>query len=140
MTVLAGGRYDNLVKELGGPELSGIGFSCGLERLSILKGYETKQEEKKVDFYVIDMTSSSNYVFNIVETIRDKGFDCELNYYDRSMKSQFKSSERKDAKYIVIVGEDEMKGNTLTIKDVANKNQTTISINDLDSYLNKLEA
>lgn len=140
LTVLAGGRYDNLVKELGGPELSGIGFSCGLERLTILKGIESKQEDKKVDFYVIDMTSSSNYVFNVVEIIRDKGFECELNYYDRSMKSQFKSSERKDAKYIVIIGEDELKGNTLTIKDVVNKSQSSISFNELQNYLDKLEA
>ena len=140
LTVLAGGRYDNLVKELGGPEQSGIGFSCGLERLLILKGYESKTADKKSDFYLIDMTGSSNYVLNIAESIRDKGFDCEINYYDRSMKSQFKSSERKEAKYIVIVGEDELKTNTLTIKNVANKSQESVNFVDLDSYLDKLEA
>ena len=140
LTVLAGGRYDNLVKELGGPELSGIGFSCGLERLLILKNYEGVQADKKVDFYLIDMTSSSNYSLKIAEVIRDKGFCLDVNYYDRSLKSQFKSSERKDAKYIVIIGEDEIKGETLTIKDVANKSQSSIKYGDLESYLNKLEA
>lgn len=140
LTVLAGGRYDNLVKELGGPELSGIGFSCGLERLVILKNIESIQSDKTVDFYLIDMTSSSKFAFDVAETIRDKGFTLDMNYYDRSMKSQFKSSERKDAKYIVIIGEDELKSQSLTIKDVLNKTQNIVPFKDLDNYLNKLEA
>ena len=138
LTVLAGGRYDNLVEELGGPSLSGIGFSCGLERLSILKGEDSNDIDKNVDFYLIDMSKSSAYAFEIAEKIRDKGFSLEMNFYDRSMKSQFKSSDRFKAKYIVIVGEDEVNSKTLNIKNVSKQEQTTIKYDELEKYLNSL--
>ena len=140
LTVLAGGRYDNLVEELGGPSISGIGFSCGLERLSILKGDNTEESDKTVDFYLIDMSKSSEYSFKIAESIRDKGFSLEMNYYDRSLKSQFKSSSRCKAKYIVIVGDDEVKSNTLNIKNVSEQTQETYQYSDLEKYLCTLEA
>ena len=140
LTVLAGGRYDNLVEELGGPSLSGIGFSCGLERLTILKGEDEGSLDKKTDFYLIDMSSSSSYAFSVAEIIRDKGYSLEMNFYDRSMKSQFKSSDRCKAKYIVIIGEDEVNNKTINIKDVKKQSQSTIKFNELDKYLSSLEA
>ena len=140
LTVLAGGRYDNLVEELGGPSLSGIGFSCGLERLSILKGEESCEFVKNCDFYLIDMSKSSEFAFKVAETIRDKGFSLEMNFYDRSMKSQFKSCDRCNAKYIVIIGEDEVNNKSVNIKDVAKQSQGTYKFEELNKFLDSLEA
>ena len=138
-TVLAGGRYDNLVKEMGGPELSGIGFACGLERLVMMV-----QEENEItntglvlDYYIIDMTKGSTYAFKVADTIRKHLFNTEMNVYDRSLKSQFKSADRKLAKNIVIIGEDEMNNSTLTIKNSETKNQVNIKFNELETYLEK---
>ncbi len=140
-TVFAGGRYDSLVQELGGPALSGIGFAIGLERLLILAKAEDAlaEIEEYVDCYVIDMTKSSNYALEVATVLRNNFYTTELNYYDRSMKSQFKSSDRKNALYVVIIGEDELNNKTVTIKNTLNKEQNTIPFTDLISYLEERE-
>lgn len=140
-TVLAGGRYDELVKQMGGPELSGIGFACGLERLCLMVDEENKEEKDyslPCDFYIIDMADGSDLAFKTAQKLRAELFNVELNYYARSMKSQFKSADRKKARYIIIIGEDEVKENKLTIKDSLNKTQTSISYSDLDKFLEDL--
>ena len=138
-TVLAGGRYDNLVKEMGGPELSGIGFACGLERLVMMAQEENELTniELQVDYYIIDMTKGSTYAFMVADTIRKHLFNVEMNVYDRSLKSQFKSADRKLAKNIVIIGEDEMNNSSLTIKNSETKNQVNIKFKELETYLEK---
>ena len=140
-TVFAGGRYDSLVEELGGPKLSGIGFAIGMERLLILAKAEDALAdiEEYVDCYVIDMTKSSNYALEVATALRNNFYTTELNYYDRSMKSQFKSSDRKNALYVIILGEDELNNKTVTIKNTLNKEQNTIPFTDLISYLEERE-
>ncbi|MDO4500648.1 MAG: histidine--tRNA ligase [Erysipelotrichaceae bacterium] len=136
-TVFGGGRYDNLVEELGGPSISGIGFAIGLERLMILAKAEDALApiEDVVDFYIIDMSKSSNYAFKVAETLRKAFYTVELNYYDRSMKSQFKSSERKGAEYVIIIGEDEVNNETVTIKNTKDRSQEVIKFADLLNYM-----
>jgi len=138
-TVLAGGRYDNLVKEMDGPELSGIGFACGLERLTMMVEEENQMEnlELPCDFYIIDMTGGSDYTFKLATELRNELYNVELNVYPRSMKAQFKSADRKQAAYIIIVGEDELNNQTLTIKKNADKSQISIKYDELDAYLDK---
>ncbi len=140
-TVFAGGRYDNLVEELGGPKLSGIGFAIGMERLLILAKAEDALApiEEYIDCYVIDMTKSSNYALEVASLLRDNFYSTELNYYDRSLKSQFKSSDRKNALYVVIIGEDELNNKTVTIKNTITKEQNTIPCDELISYLEDRE-
>lgn len=140
-TVLAGGRYDNLVKEMGGPEISGIGFASGLERLVMMSEEENPMEnlELPCDFYVIDMTKGSNYAFKVAEELRRELFNVEFNVYDRSMKSQFKSADRFNASYIIIIGEDELSNQTLTIKNNQTKEQVNIPYADLYNYVESLE-
>ena len=140
-TVFAGGRYDSLVEELGGPKLSGIGFAIGMERLLILAKAENALAdiEEYVDCYVIDMTKSSNYALEVATALRNNFYTTELNYYDRSMKSQFKSSDRKNALYVIILGEDELNNKTVTIKNTITKEQNTIPFTDLISYLEERE-
>ena len=140
-TVFAGGRYDDLVKQLGGPELSGIGFAIGLERLLILAKAEDALApiEEEIDCYVIDMTKGSSYALEVATTLRNNFYTTELNYYDRSMKSQFKSSDRKHAIYVVIIGEDEMNNRMVTIKNTITKQQNTIKFDELIDYLEERE-
>ena len=140
-TIFGGGRYDNLVEELGGPSISGIGFAIGLERLLILATAEDALApiDNYIDCYLIDMTDSSNYALKVAETLRENFYSCELNCYSRSMKSQFKSSERKNATYTIIIGEDEMNNNTVTIKDSETKEQINVSLADLIETLVGME-
>ena len=139
-TLFGGGRYDNLVKEMGGPELSGIGFAMGVERIVILAEAEGVFDEYKpsIDVYVIDMVNSDPYVIEVASLLRANSYSTEMNYYSRSMKSQFKSCDRKNAKFIVIIGEDELKNRTVTLKNVQNKTQDVISIDELIDKLDEL--
>ena len=140
-TIFGGGRYDNLVKEMGGPELSGIGFAIGVERLAILCDAEQIFDEYKplLDCYVINLNESKDYALAILDNLRANAFASEIDYYGRSLKAQFKSSERKNARFVIIIGEDEVKDNTVTIKDTLTKAQETVKKDELIDRLDKLE-
>lgn len=139
-TIFGGGRYDNLVKEMGGPQMSGIGFAIGVERLLILAKAEQVLEEykKELDVYVINLNDNPDYALDIIEELRNNSFMCEMDYYKRSLKAQFKSSERKNARFVVIIGEDEVKDNTVTLKDTLTKAQETIKKEELTERLDQL--
>ena len=139
-TIFGGGKYDNLVKEMGGPEISGIGFAIGEERLIILAEAEGVFDEYKpyVDAYVIDMTKGSAYALKIANDLRMNSYTTEINYYDRSMKSQFKSSDRKGARFVVIIGEDEMNKNTVMLKDTRTREQYEVNSDELVDKLDLL--
>ena len=139
-TIFGGGRYDNLVKEMGGPELSGIGFAIGLERLAILCDAEKVFTEYKpqIDAYVINLNCDANYALRVLQDLRSGGFTSEIDYYSRSLKAQFKSSERKNARFVIIIGEDEIKNNEVTLKDTLTKSQESIKVSDLVDRLDQL--
>ena len=139
-TIFGGGRYDNLVSEMGGPELSGIGFAIGVERLAILCDAEGIFDEFKtvLDCYVINLNDTKDYALNITETLRHNGLMTEMDYYGRSLKAQFKSSERKNARFVIIIGEDEVKANTVTIKDTLTKAQESVNKDELVDRLDQL--
>ena len=137
-TIFGGGRYDNLVKEMGGPEISGIGFAIGVERLTILadaeKIFDNLLEEEGIDAYVINLvpkTLDNGYALKIAQLLRENEYTVEVNYYERSLKSQFKSSDRKKARFVFIVGEDEMNNNVVTLKDTLTKAQETIKYEEI---------
>ena len=139
-TIFGGGRYDNLVKEMGGPELSGIGFAIGLERLAILCDAEKVFTEYKpeIDAYVINLNSDAGYALNVLQDLRTGGYSAQMDYYARSLKAQFKSSERKNARFVIIIGEDEIKNNEVTLKDTLTKSQESVKVNEIVDRLDQL--
>ncbi|MDD5791114.1 MAG: histidine--tRNA ligase [Erysipelotrichaceae bacterium] len=139
-TIFGGGRYDSLVKEMGGPEISGMGFAIGVERLIILAKAEGVFDEYKpsTDVYVIDMTKGSDYALEVATILRNNSYATELNYYDRSMKAQFKSSERKNARFVAIIGEDEMNNGTIALKDTKDRSQRIVKLDELIDCLDSI--
>lgn len=139
-TIFGGGRYDNLVKEMGGPEISGIGFAIGVERLLILADAENIFDEykKEIDCYVINLNQEPDYALRIAEELRNNSYTTEMDYYARSLKAQFKSTERKNARFILIIGEDEIKNNTVTLKDSLTKAQEEVNKDELIDRLDSL--
>lgn len=141
-TVFAGGRYDHLVEYFGGPELSGMGFAIGLERLLMLateEGYEFTLP-KELDAYVISLGNVGSTPLVIANKLRDKGYKCEVNMTARSLKAQFKSADRNKAKYIIILGEDELKEGVVNLKNTATREQVTISIDDIEKQIESWNA
>ncbi|MDO4197777.1 MAG: histidine--tRNA ligase [Erysipelotrichaceae bacterium] len=139
-TIFGGGRYDNLVKEMGGPDISGIGFAIGVERLCILAEAEGVFEEYKpqIDCYVINLFERAEYALRVSEILRNNGLTCEMDYYGRSLKAQFKSSERKNARFVLIIGEDEIKENTVTLKDTLTRAQESVKLEELTDRIDQL--
>ncbi len=132
-TIFAGGRYDHFVEYYGGPEMSGIGFAIGLERLISLAAEEGHDfgEEPSCKAYVIGLGNVGAEVLKTLKTLRNAGYVCEGNLVPRSLKSQFKSADRSSAEFIIILGEEEVKNGTVNIKKAGEKEQKTIEFKDL---------
>ncbi len=134
-TLLAGGRYDNLVADLGGPEISSIGFGMGLERFMIILG--DRYQVEPLDFYGITLGNTQIEMLELIETLRKEGYRCEMNYGQRSLKAQFKSSDRLQARYLLILGEEELENKQIQIKDTKTQTQETIALDEVKHYIEK---
>ncbi len=134
-TVCGGGRYNHLIKTLDGPDIPGIGFGLGLERLiTIIESENINVEVKKVDLFIMNLSESDD-AFILCDELRSNGFITEIDYSNRSMKSQFKLVEKINPTYIIIVGEDEIKGNYLTLKDNLTKENIKVEREELIDFL-----
>lgn len=132
-TICAGGRYNDLVKTLGGPELNGIGFALGYERLQeILKSLELTPKSDVLDIYVIPVTSEQLSDALIIGTmLKDAGYKTEIDYRDVSLKNKYSQANKMNTNYIVTIGEEELKNYTVKLKDAKTSEEKTIGINDL---------
>ncbi len=139
-TICAGGRYNNLVKNLDGPELNGIGFALGFERLKeIIKALDIKINEDKIDVYVASISNeNASDAFLIGTNLKDCGFKVEIDYRDVSLKNKLSNANKIGASYIVIIGPDEIKKFEVRLKDALTKEERLVSINDLadELYMN----
>ena len=142
----AGGRYDHLVENVGGPSVPGVGFAIGIERLMLALQAENIKlgEEKNIDLYAFGYNlNDKSYLMNIVNLLRMNGFNVEMDYLNRNIKNNFKKADKLKAKFIMIVGEEEMEKNIVTIKN--NKTEEEFKMNKenivefLDSKLGGLD-
>jgi len=132
----AGGRYNNLIKELGGPaDTGGIGFAFGVERLLLAsKIPEDKPLNKLV--YLITLGEAAKYAgINILNQLRASGIPGEMDYLGRSLKAAMRAANDAGARYVLILGEDEIKKNTISLKDMSDSTQREINLQDLTKEL-----
>ena len=135
-----GGRYDGLVNTLGGPEIGGVGFATGIERLLTALEYENKlpSDSVSVDTYIIPMDDESKRLgIKITNILRMNGFSSEIDGMSRNIKGNFKQADRLNAKYIIIIGEEEVKSNILTVKNNNTKEEYKVNIDELIEFLDK---
>ncbi len=134
-TLCAGGRYDNLVKTLGGPETPGVGFAAGIERIiTILNELEIYIPEEKLDVFIMNL-DNSGFAFQILDDLRNSGYSCEIDYTGKSMKNMWKLVDKYNPSYVLIIGEDEVKSDYITIKDNTTKEETKVKTSELMDYL-----
>ncbi|KRN94086.1 histidyl-tRNA synthetase [Pediococcus stilesii] len=134
VTICAGGRYNGLVEELGGPEVPGVGFGLGVERLLLLLNEETQDmlQTKQLDFYVVGIGDAvQNETLKIVHELRQMGFATEQDYLDRKPKAQFKSADKLNAKFVVTVGESEMNDHVFKLKNMMTGDEQTIALKEI---------
>lgn len=142
VTICAGGRYNGLVEELGGPEVSGVGFGLGVERLLLLLNAETQTtlQSKQLDFYVVGIGDLvQNDVLKVVHELRQMNFVTEQDYLDRKPKAQFKSADKLNAKYVVTIGETEMNDRVFKLKDMHSGEERTVALSEINTLKDLLK-
>lgn len=136
----AGGHYSNLMKDLGGPEYPGIGFSLGVERIvSVLKDDNLLPDiSNRLDIYVMPMCECVHgYAESVACELRASGYVTDMCYDQTKLGNMFKRATNKNAKYALIIGEDEMNNNTLVLKNLETQEQQSFSLADLINYLDQ---
>ena len=128
-----GGRYDRLMQEYGGPATPGLGFALGFERT--LLALESAGIEipalPRADVYVarVDETMTDS-AFALSQALRDAGIATELDHQARSLKSQFKQADRLGARFVAVVGPDELAAGAFTLRDMGTKEETRVALSD----------
>jgi histidyl-tRNA synthetase len=126
----AGGRYDGLVKQLGGPDIPGIGFALGLERLVLLlRHFEAEEEGRKIDLFLIALGEPAFAAgFKMAHNLRTAGLQVLLDIEGRSLKSQMKQANKANARFVLIIGESELANEEGALKNMETGEQTTLPL------------
>jgi histidyl-tRNA synthetase len=133
-SVLGGGRYDGLVKDLGGPDLPAIGFALGLERLVML--IPPGPPEPRCDAFLAVLAPGALDRARLAERdLRGAGVRVLMDHEGRGLKSQMKKADKLGARYVAIMGEDELKDDVWTVRDMAASTQERVSDVKLAEYL-----
>jgi histidyl-tRNA synthetase len=134
--VAAGGRYDGLVQELGGPAIPGVGFALGVERLTMLLRLQEGPATRGPDLFVVWVGESArDWVFPIVHRLRQKGIAVEMEGEVRSLKSQMRRADKFKAASVLIVGDDELANGRAVLRDMATKQQQEIGLERIEAEL-----
>lgn len=122
--VAGGGRYDGLVKSLGGPDVPGVGFACGMERLALMMG---EGSGAAADFYLVAMDAQSRAQgWLLAQKLRDAGLTGEMNFSEAGFKSLMRQAGKSGAKYCLIIGPDEAAQGTVVVKNLESGEQSAV--------------
>lgn len=127
-TVAAGGRYDGLVKEIGGPATPGIGFALGVERAVSLMDTTTLQPARPHLFISALGDAAVNFVLPLIHSLRSSGIRVETDYTGASLKSQMKKADKSGAGHTLIIGEEELKNEKAVLRNMQTKEQVDVSL------------
>ena len=134
-TVCGGGRYDGLVEQLGGPKgVSGIGFGLGVERLLLTMENNNIEIENPytTDIFIVTIgDEAKTKSFKLLKDLRTNHISAENDHLDRSVKAQFKYSDKINAKFTIVIGDDELANDTATLKNMSTSEQTTIKLSEI---------
>jgi len=138
-TLCGGGRYNGLAEEIGGPETPGIGFALSIERFIAAldaEGIELAVNEG-IDCYLAALgEEAKDYTVGLLQQLRRAGFSAERDYLDRKIKAQFKAADRLKAKFVAVLGDEELKNNKINVKNMATGEQVEI---DLATFIKQFQ-
>src|SRR5262245_32206089 len=139
--VAAGGRYDGLVEQLGGPAIPGIGFAIGVERLTMLLRLQESAATHGPALYIVWLGDKArDWAFSTMHRLRRAGLTVEMEGEPRSMKSQMRRADKLKAVSVLIVGDDELTQSTAALRDMATKQQREIILSNIDVELGAKKA
>lgn len=133
-TICAGGRYDGLVEEVGGPATPGFGFGIGMERLLMILEAENIEllEEEELDVYVIGIGEETNLeTLKVVQAIRAAGMSADRDYLDRKLKAQFKAANKKNARVVLTLGQNELEQGVINFKVMKTGKESAVELEEI---------
>jgi histidyl-tRNA synthetase len=134
--IAAGGRYDGLVQELGGPAIPGVGFAIGVERLTMLLGSKANLAPVGPVVYTIWVGENAReWAFPVVHRLRQRGLSIEIEGEVRSLKSQMRRADKLNASVVLIIGDNELNKGVALLRDMASREQSEISLKDVEGAL-----
>ena len=129
-TVLGGGRYDNLLKELGDKDIPAVGFATGVERIMMLLG--ENYPKNNPDVYIAWLgENTSETALKIAESLRDNDIKVYIDYSEKGMKSHMKKADKLSVRYCIILGEDELNKGIVLLKDFSTREQKEVKIEEI---------
>ncbi len=132
----AGGRYDNLIKQLGGGDCPAIGFAFGIERILLVMNKKLKQTGPKGLVYIITLGEKAEQeAVRLLHNFRAKNIFSDMDYRERSLKAQMRQANNLGARFCIIIGEDELAKRQFTLKDMQTGQQKELSEKDLLNQL-----
>ena len=126
-TICAGGRYDNLISDIGGPPTGAVGFAAGMEAsmIALLKTREENQKSKPdtsalaPDVYIVSIGAESrNYCFKLINELRLGGIKVDMDYECRTPKAQMKIANKINSRFTIIIGTDEIEKGVIKLKNM----------------------
>jgi histidyl-tRNA synthetase len=134
--IAGGGRYDGLAQALGGPDIPATGFAIGLDRLAEIVGTIRQSEPLQPALFIAALGDKARaQAFQWLCQLNTNGIAAEMEYSDKSLKSQMKRADKLGAAHVLILGEQEMLQGTATLRNMASKEQMDIPMRDLADRL-----
>jgi len=134
--ICAGGRYNNLIRDMGGKDTPAIGFAFGMERLILAGKGKVSLPGSSLDIFVaVTGNDFQGDAFKIVSLLRDRGSSCEMDYEKRSLKAQMRKAQRLNARFVIIFGEEEFKQGKVILRDMEKGSQREVSLTDISKEI-----
>lgn len=134
--IAAGGRYDGLVQELGGPPIPGVGFAVGVERLTmLLRSKRSFAPHGPVVYVVWVGENAHDWAFPVVHRLRRRGLSIEIEGEVRSVKSQMRRADKLNASSVLIIGDNELDKGVALLRDMTSRQQSEISLDHVEEVL-----
>ncbi len=135
--VAGGGRYNNLVRELGGPQTPACGFAIGMDRLCASVSFKAENEIKVAVFFLGEKALKQG--FNILNKTRIKGIKLIADYSERSLKNHLKIANKEGYEHVLILGEDEISKNSFLYKNMKDGKQKNVGFEQISTFLKELK-
>lgn len=136
-----GGRYNGLVRDLGGPEIPGIGFAIGVERLILLLQQEQQESIRVPDVFLAALGEQARTAaFLLAQQMRGRGLEAEMEYEARSLKSQMRRADKSGSRYVLILGADEINRGEIQLRDMREKTQQSLPLDTAAETLSQMVA
>ena len=138
-----GGRYDGLMAQLGGQELSGIGFGLGIDRCVLAADAEgiSFDQEFTSDLFIIPLgDESKTRALTVAQELQNAGFRVEISFGDRALKGSMKAADKSNAEYVLVLGDSEISSGNVELKQMSTGKTSSVTLTSLQDYLRSVSG